>query len=139
MGEGNVIPWEHSPSLTDSMSEASARLRALATDGFFSLGACGDGEAARVTIAGGERAAPASADLAPTPWDERTLACDPKVVATATRPYPARIGFEFSPTQRPVYDDRVATESKEASRWRSASGRAGGSRWPWPTSAGMAP
>ena len=113
LGEGSVVPWERSSLLTDSMSEVSARLDALATDGFYSVGSCGNGDAARVIIAAGELAAPVSTDLAPVPLDERALSCDPVAVATAQRKYPARIGFEFSGPQRALYDDRVASGSKE--------------------------
>ena len=112
LGEGTVVLLNESTLLTNSMLKASSRMETIAREGFYSLGACGNWDSMRVTITAGERAAPVSIDLQPSPRDERTLACEPSVVASAQRIYSERIGFELTTSQRNVYNDYVASGNR---------------------------
>ena len=96
-----------------SAADAAAEVDRLALDAHYTVAACPGTDASEATLS----VAGVTGELAvswPDPWPESLAgSCDPAVIGVDEQAVPSRFDLLFTGDQRAVYDQRVASLSKE--------------------------
>ncbi|MEM7152263.1 MAG: CotH kinase family protein [Myxococcota bacterium] len=117
MGAGRVIDWLSPGGLAAALVEAEARAEDF-RDSVYEIGLCGvppEGRAAQLTVAGHEGGLITNL-IGGAPEDRSSsheAGCEPETVRDGPRPFPEVIDFRFTPEQWEVYEQRLATNSKD--------------------------